>query len=103
MSDLTKLTIAAARGALRSGETTALELTEACLAEIEKAGALNAFVHHTPDLALDRARAADDRLKAGDAPSMCAMTSAASRWRMRLSAMTRNWSRSSKASSAAMG
>ena len=34
MSDLTKLTIAGARDALARGDTTATELTEACLAEI---------------------------------------------------------------------
>ncbi len=71
MTDLNKLTIAEARDALRKGDVTALELTEACLTQIEGAGALNAFVHHTPDLARDQARAADTRIKAGDAPAMC--------------------------------
>ena len=59
MSDLNKLTIAGARDALKKGETTSVALTEACLAAVEAAGALNAFVHKTPDIALDRARAAD--------------------------------------------
>ena len=49
---LNSLTIAAARDALRAKEITAVELTETCLAAIDGAGALNAFVHHTPDLAL---------------------------------------------------
>ena len=71
MSDLSKLTIAGARDALRAGETSARELTEACLSEIESASALNAFVHHTPDLALEQAGAADARIADGDAPSMC--------------------------------
>ncbi len=71
MTDLCSLTITEARDKLRGGEITALELTEACLSAIEGAGALNAFVHHTPDLARDQARAADARLQAGDAPSMC--------------------------------
>ena len=71
MSDLTKLTIAGARDALRKGETTSVALTEACLQAIEEAGALNAFVHKTPELALDRARHADDRIAAGEAPAMC--------------------------------
>ena len=71
MSELTKLTIAAARGALRAGEVTSVELTEACLAEIDAADALGAFVHKTPEVALERAKAADERIKAGDAPSMC--------------------------------
>ena len=71
MSDLNKLTIAEARDHLRSGDVTSVALTEACLAAIEGAGKLNAFVHHTPDIALERAKAADARIKAGDAPAMC--------------------------------
>jgi aspartyl-tRNA(Asn)/glutamyl-tRNA(Gln) amidotransferase subunit A len=71
MSDLNKLTIADARDALRKGETTSAELTEACLTAIDAADPLGAFAHKTPELAMDRARAADDRLKAGDAPDMC--------------------------------
>lgn len=71
MSDLNKLGIAEARDALRKGDTTALELTDACLNAVEAAGALNAFVHHTPDLARDQARLADETLAKGDAPAMC--------------------------------
>jgi aspartyl-tRNA(Asn)/glutamyl-tRNA(Gln) amidotransferase subunit A len=71
MSELTKLTIAEARDRLRAGEITAVELTDACLGEIEAAGVLNAFVHHTPEIARTQAAAADHRLKAGDAPAMC--------------------------------
>ena len=71
MTDLNKLTIAEARDALRKGETTSVALTESCLAAIDGAGALGAFVHKTPDLALERARAADARIAAGDAPDMC--------------------------------
>ncbi|MEM1302278.1 MAG: Asp-tRNA(Asn)/Glu-tRNA(Gln) amidotransferase subunit GatA, partial [Pseudomonadota bacterium] len=71
MSDLNKLTIAAARDALRAGDTTSAELTEACLTEIDAAGALGAFVHHTPDMAREQAAAADARIKSGDAPAMC--------------------------------
>ena len=71
MAELNKLTIAAARDALRKGETTSAELTQACLTEIDASGALNAFVHHTPELAMDQAAAADARIKAGDAPDMC--------------------------------
>jgi aspartyl-tRNA(Asn)/glutamyl-tRNA(Gln) amidotransferase subunit A len=73
MSELTKLTLAEARDKLRAREVTSLELTEACLTAIEGAGALNAFVHHTPDIARDQARAADARLAAGDAPAMCGL------------------------------
>ena len=71
MTDLTKLGIAGARDALRKGDVTAVELTEACLTAIEGAGALGAFVHHTPEIARDQAKAADERIKAGDAPAMC--------------------------------
>ena len=71
MSDLNKLTIADARDRLRAGDVTSVALTEACLGAIEGAGKLNAFVHHTPDIALERAKAADSRIKTGDAPAMC--------------------------------
>jgi len=69
MSDLNKLGLADARDALRKGETTSKELTEACLSAIDGAGALNAFVHNTPDIALERAGAADAAMSA-DAPAM---------------------------------
>lgn len=68
---LNRLTIADARDRLRKGEITAVELTDACLAAIEDAGALNAFVHNTADIARQQAAAADARLQAGDAPAMC--------------------------------
>ncbi|HBO95631.1 MAG TPA: Asp-tRNA(Asn)/Glu-tRNA(Gln) amidotransferase GatCAB subunit A [Gammaproteobacteria bacterium] len=71
MSELTKMKVAGARDALRAGEVTSVELTEACLSAIEEAGALNAYVHKTPESALEQARAADARIKAGDAPAMC--------------------------------
>jgi aspartyl-tRNA(Asn)/glutamyl-tRNA(Gln) amidotransferase subunit A len=71
MSDLTKLTIADAREALRKGEVTSVELTDACLKAIDAADALGAFVHKTPEIAMHRAAAADLRIKAGDAPDMC--------------------------------
>lgn len=71
MTELTKLKIADARDALRKGEVTSVELTEACLTAIEGAGALNAFVHKTPDIAREQAAAADTRIKSGDAPSLC--------------------------------
>ena len=71
MTELSKLTIAAARDALRKGDVTSLELTESCLSEIDSAGALNAFVHNTPDVAREQAKAADQQIKGGDAPAMC--------------------------------
>jgi len=71
MTDLSKLTIAGARDAMRKGDVSSVELTNAYLGEIEGAGALNAFVHHTPEIAQEQAKAADARIKAGDAPDMC--------------------------------
>jgi aspartyl-tRNA(Asn)/glutamyl-tRNA(Gln) amidotransferase subunit A len=71
MTDLNALTIAEARDKLRAGEITAVELTEACLKAADGAKALNAVVHATPDIAMEQAKAADARIAAGDAPSMC--------------------------------
>ena len=73
MSDLMKLTLAGARDALRSGQTTAVELTEASLAAVAASKPLNAFVHDTSDIARAQAVAADLRLQAGDAPDMCGL------------------------------
>jgi aspartyl-tRNA(Asn)/glutamyl-tRNA(Gln) amidotransferase subunit A len=64
-------TIAAARDALRKGEISAVDLTMSCLTAIDAGDALNAFVHKTPEIALEQARAADARLAKGDAPAMC--------------------------------
>jgi aspartyl-tRNA(Asn)/glutamyl-tRNA(Gln) amidotransferase subunit A len=64
-------TIAAAREALRKGEISAVDLTMSCLTAMDAGDALNAFVHKTPEIALEQARAADARLKAGEAPAMC--------------------------------
>ncbi len=50
MTNANRLTIADARDALRAGDLTSVELTDACLCAIDAAGALNAFVHHTPDM-----------------------------------------------------
>ncbi len=64
-------TVAEARDALRKGDITSVELTQTCLSAIDAAGALNAFVHHTPEMALEQAKAADARIAEGNAPSMC--------------------------------
>lgn len=71
MTDLNTLTIAEARDKLRAGEVTSSELTEACLTAIEGAGALNAFVHNTPEIAREQAKFADARLQKGDDAPMC--------------------------------
>ena len=64
-------TISAARDALRTGEISAVDLTMSCLTAIDAGDDLNAFVHKTPEIALEQARAADARLAAGEAPAMC--------------------------------
>jgi aspartyl-tRNA(Asn)/glutamyl-tRNA(Gln) amidotransferase subunit A len=73
MTDLNTLGLAEARDALRAGSTTSKELTAACLKAIEGAGALNAFVHHTSEIAMEQAAAADARIAEGDAPAMCGL------------------------------
>lgn len=71
MTALTTLTLAQARDGLRHKDFTAPELTEAFLAAIEEAQALNAYVHRTPDLARRQAEAAQTRLGLGMAPDLC--------------------------------
>src|SRR5680860_638600 len=67
MTELTDLTIAAARAGLREKSFSALELTQAHLSAIEAANeALNAYVLKTPELALEMAKASDARLKKGE-------------------------------------
>lgn len=71
MSDLTKLTIADARDKMRAGELSSVDITEACIKATDAADALNAYSHKTFDLAREQAKAADERIKAGDAPDLC--------------------------------
>ena len=66
MTELTSLTLAQARDALREKRCSALELADAHLAAIEQARALNAFVLETPERARDMARASDARLAKGE-------------------------------------
>ena len=65
MTDLTDLTLAAARDALARKELTSVELTRAHIAAMEKARALNAYIVETADKALAMAKASDDRLAKG--------------------------------------
>ena len=65
MTDLTSLTIARAGEGLRSREFSAVELTDAYLAAIERARILNAYVSVTPDEARAMARASDLQLARG--------------------------------------
>jgi len=71
MGELNKLTISEARDRLRSKEISSVELTNSCLAEIDMADPLGAFVHKTPEIALAQAENADERLSQGNAPDMC--------------------------------
>ena len=66
MTDLTSLTLAQARDALRKKDISAIELADAYLADMAKARALNAFVLETPEGAHDMARACNARLAKGD-------------------------------------
>ena len=70
MSDLLNLTMADARDKLEKREFSALELTDAHLAAMEKHKALNAYIVTSPDVARERAKAADARLEAGNAGAM---------------------------------
>ncbi|MBN9582016.1 MAG: Asp-tRNA(Asn)/Glu-tRNA(Gln) amidotransferase subunit GatA [Afipia sp.] len=67
MTDLTSLTLADAREGLAQKSFTALEFTDAYLAAMEKARALNAYVLETPDRAREQARAADAAIARGEA------------------------------------
>jgi len=67
MTDLTSLTLADAREGLAQKSFTALELTDAHLAAMEKARVLNAYVLETPEQARTQAKAADATIAKGDA------------------------------------
>src|SRR5262252_6402477 len=66
MTDLTSLTLAEARDGLAKKSFTSLELTNAHLAAMEAARALNAFVLETPDCAREMAATADATIAKGD-------------------------------------
>src|SRR5438105_5639483 len=70
MTDLTSLTLAEARGGLANKNFTSLELTDAHLAAMEAARALNAFVLETPDQARAMAREADAKIVKGNGGSL---------------------------------
>src|SRR6201991_3921221 len=67
MTDLTSLTLADAREGLTQKSFTALELTNAHLAAMEKARVLNAYVLETPDHARAQAREQDAKIAKGEA------------------------------------
>jgi aspartyl-tRNA(Asn)/glutamyl-tRNA(Gln) amidotransferase subunit A len=63
---LTSLTISQARAMLQAREISALELSEAYIAAIEKAKILNAYVAETPEQARAMAKASDAKLAKGE-------------------------------------
>src|SRR5579884_1209318 len=67
MGDLTALSLAQARDALKLKKLSAAELAQAQIAKIEKARTLNAFLVETPDKALAAAADCDARIARGDA------------------------------------
>ena len=71
MANLNSLTISQARDKLQSKEISSLELTNSCLSAIDAADSLGAFVHKTPELAIEQAKRADERLKKENAPDLC--------------------------------
>ena len=66
MTDLTSLTLAQARDALRKREFSATELADAYIAAAVRGRALNAFVLETPERARAMAQACDARLATGE-------------------------------------
>ncbi len=61
MTDLVNLTIADALDLLNKKEISSVDLTKAHIAEMEKGRVLNAFITETPDLALEQAKASDEK------------------------------------------
>jgi aspartyl-tRNA(Asn)/glutamyl-tRNA(Gln) amidotransferase subunit A len=67
---LTTLTIAEASTKLKAKEFSALELTDAYLAAMEKARTLNAYIVETPEHARLMAKASDERIRVGTMGSL---------------------------------
>ncbi len=70
MTDLTALTLAEAKEGLAAKSFTSLELTDAHLAEMEKARILNSYVLETPEQARAMAKAADAKIAKGEAGNL---------------------------------
>ncbi|MDP6833382.1 MAG: amidase, partial [Alphaproteobacteria bacterium] len=66
MTELTELGIAEARDLLAKGELSSKELTQGHIAAMAEAGALNAVVTETPEIALTMAEASDSRRRDGE-------------------------------------
>ena len=66
MTDITNLSLAGLRDALKNKEVTSSEVTDAYLARIDGAKELNAFINVTADKARDMAKASDEKLAKGE-------------------------------------
>ncbi len=66
MTELNRLSIAAARDGLAKGDFSARELTQSCADAMAARGDLGAFITPTPERALEAADQADARRKSGD-------------------------------------
>lgn len=66
MSDLTKLTIKQTLDCLKSKKTSAVEITNSYIQNIEKNRHLNAFITDSFDLALNQAKKADENIAKGE-------------------------------------
>ncbi|WP_336489032.1 Asp-tRNA(Asn)/Glu-tRNA(Gln) amidotransferase subunit GatA [Methylobacterium nigriterrae] len=67
MTELNELTLAEARDGLKAGTFSARELTQAHIAAVEKARALNAYLLETPERALRMAEVSDAKIASGAA------------------------------------
>jgi aspartyl-tRNA(Asn)/glutamyl-tRNA(Gln) amidotransferase subunit A len=65
VKDLNDITITEARDGLKKGDYSSVELTKAHIAAVEASRDLNAFITETPELALTRAKASDERRSIG--------------------------------------
>ncbi len=70
MNELIKLTLSEAREGLRSKQFSSVELTQAHIKQMEATRSLNAFITETPELALEQAKASDQKLAADKAGIM---------------------------------
>ncbi len=70
MTNLTALTIAEASAKLKAKDISAVELTDAYIAAVEKAKALNAYIVETPEQARAMAKASDARIAKGEAGAL---------------------------------
>ncbi|MCX8503478.1 MAG: Asp-tRNA(Asn)/Glu-tRNA(Gln) amidotransferase subunit GatA, partial [Beijerinckiaceae bacterium] len=67
MTELTHMTLADARDALKAKKISSVELTQAHIAAVEAARPLGAYVLETPDQARAMAQASDEKIAKGEA------------------------------------